>query len=187
MKPDVDASASHAQDGAAAALALRARRGDRVAFEALYRHFAPSVSAVLIAHVGTTLAQDLVQEVFLTALRTIDTLEQPGRVGAWLCSIARNRARDVLRSPARDTGALAESELAAPERDPAAAQEAEEILAVVRGLPEAYRETLCLRLVEGLSGPEIAERTGLTHGSVRVNLCRGMKLLRERLAEGGWS
>ena len=45
-----------------------------------------------------------------------------------------------------------------------------------------YRE-LALRLVEGLTGPEIAARTGLTPGSVRVNLCRGMKLLRERLQE----
>jgi RNA polymerase sigma-70 factor (ECF subfamily) len=57
------------------------------------------------------------------------------------------------------------------------------ILAVVQGLPEAYREPLILRLVEGMTGPEIAERTGLTHGSVRVNLCRGMQLLREKLAE----
>jgi RNA polymerase sigma-70 factor (ECF subfamily) len=48
-------------------------------------------------------------------------------------------------------------------------------------LPEAYRETLILRLVEGLTGPEIAEQTGLSAGSVRVNLHRGMKLLRERL------
>ena len=54
-------------------------------------------------------------------------------------------------------------------------------LDAVKSLPEAYRETLVLRLVEGLSGPEIAERTGLTPASVRVNLHRGMKLLREKL------
>jgi RNA polymerase sigma-70 factor (ECF subfamily) len=56
------------------------------------------------------------------------------------------------------------------------------VLEVIRTLPDAYRETLVLRLVEGLTGPEIAERTGLTPASVRVNLHRGMKLLRERLA-----
>jgi RNA polymerase sigma-70 factor, ECF subfamily len=54
---------------------------------------------------------------------------------------------------------------------------------VLRGLPETYREPLMLRLVEGMTGPEIAERTGLTSGSVRVNLFRGMQLLRERLGE----
>ena len=57
------------------------------------------------------------------------------------------------------------------------------ILAVVRVLPEPYREPLILRLVEGMTGPEIATRTGLTHGSVRVNLCRGMEMLREKLGE----
>ena len=45
----------------------------------------------------------------------------------------------------------------------------------------AYRVTLILRLVEGFTGPEIAAQTGLTEGSVRVNLHRGMKQLRERL------
>ena len=51
--------------------------------------------------------------------------------------------------------------------------------------PAAPADPLVLRLVEGLSGPEIAARTGLTHGSVRVNLHRGMKLLRERLGDAG--
>jgi len=54
-------------------------------------------------------------------------------------------------------------------------------MAAIRELPEAYRETLALRLVEGYSGAEIAELTGLTPDSVRVNLHRGFKLLRERL------
>ena len=54
-------------------------------------------------------------------------------------------------------------------------------MAALRSLPEAYRETLVLRLVEGLTGPEIADRTGLTAASVRVNLHRGMKRLRETL------
>ena len=55
------------------------------------------------------------------------------------------------------------------------------ILDRIRSLPAAYRETLILRLVEGLTGPEIARQTGLTPESVRVNLCRGMKMLRRLL------
>ena len=51
----------------------------------------------------------------------------------------------------------------------------------MKSLPSAYRETLLMRLVEGMTGPEIAEATGLTPGSVRVNLHRGMKQLREKL------
>jgi len=59
---------------------------------------------------------------------------------------------------------------------------ATEILELIAGLPAAYHETLILRLVEGMTGPEIATRTGLTPASVRVNLHRGMKLLREKLS-----
>ena len=70
-----------------------------------------------------------------------------------------------------------------PESDP---ELANAVLATIRELPEAYAETLALRFVEGMSGKEIAERTGKTHASVRVNLTRGMKLLREKLAERGY-
>ena len=63
--------------------------------------------------------------------------------------------------------------------------EAHRALAAIRALPEAYRDTLMLRLVEGMTGPEIAWRTGLTPESVRVNLCRGMKLLRHALDPAG--
>ena len=59
--------------------------------------------------------------------------------------------------------------------------EAREILTAIRSLTETYRETLVLRLVEGMTGAEIAEQTGLTPESVRVNLHRGMKLLKEKL------
>ena len=56
------------------------------------------------------------------------------------------------------------------------------ILEAVMSLSETYRETLILRLVEGMTGPEIAARTGMTHGSVRVNLHRGMEQLRAKLS-----
>jgi RNA polymerase sigma-70 factor (ECF subfamily) len=59
--------------------------------------------------------------------------------------------------------------------------EALAVLDTIRSLPDAYRETLILRLVEGLSGPEIAAQTGLSPDSVRVNLHRGMKMLREKM------
>jgi RNA polymerase sigma-70 factor (ECF subfamily) len=59
--------------------------------------------------------------------------------------------------------------------------ETQTVLNAILSLPEAYREPLVLRLVEGMTGPEIAARTGLTHGSVRVNLHRGLQQLREIL------
>jgi RNA polymerase sigma-70 factor (ECF subfamily) len=155
--------------------------GDRDAFARLYRRFAPTVHGVLVSLVPPADAGDLVHEVFLHALRSIEGLEDPERFGGWICTIARNLARDAHKRR-REVAELPE-ELAQvePETKDGSGEEARLALAALRSLPEAYRETLALRLVEGMSGPQIAARTGMTPGSVRVNLCRGMKLLRERL------
>ena len=159
-----------------AALVASACAGDREAFARLYDMYAPLVHGVLLARVPYDEVGDLVQDVFLVAFRKLGSLRDAGRVGPWLAMIARNRATDFHRR-ARATEELHE-EIARGEGREA---EAAEALEIIRSLPEAYRETLVLRLVEGMTGPEIAERTGLTPESVRVNLCRGMKMLRELL------
>ena len=57
------------------------------------------------------------------------------------------------------------------------------ILAALRQLPESYRDVLILRFVEGLTGPEISAQAGMTEGSVRVKLHRGVEMLRDILRE----
>ena len=153
--------------------------GDRDAFERLHGHYAAMVHAVLLARVPAREAEDLVQDVFLRALRSLDRLRDPAAVGAWLCRIARNCAADFHRKRRRTQQLPDELPQGAP---PAA--EAREALERVRALPEAYRETLLMRLVQGMTGPEISARTGLTPASVRVNLHRGLQLLREQLQAG---
>jgi RNA polymerase sigma-70 factor (ECF subfamily) len=168
-------------------LVLRAQAGDRPAFGALYERFGALVHGVLLARVSAEEARDLVQEVFLVALRRLEELREPGRIGPWLAAIARSRAADQTRRRhlAREEALAADEALPAPRASGTSgeAEEAARALAELRALPEAYRETLALRLVEGLSGAEIAARCGLTEGSVRVNLHRGMQILRARLAE----
>lgn len=168
-----------------AELALAAARGDQQAFAQLYERFAPMVHAILVASGPRGMDQDGTQEVFLSALGAIDQLDEPDRIGGWLATIARNKARDLHRRGLPVENADLEF---VPENpaEPDNSEEAELVLSAVRELPESYRETLVMRLVEGLTGPEIAERTGMTHGSVRVNLHRGMKLLKERLARLGF-
>ena len=156
-------------------LVLAAVAGDRSAFGELYVRYARVIHGILLARVPPKDAEDLVQDVFMAAMRQLRGLRTAGAFRGWLCAIARNRAMDYYRR-AREGGEL--PELASPK---GATNDAFLVLDVVRGLPEAYRETLILRLVEGMTGPEIAERTGLTADSVRVNLCRGMKMLRELL------
>jgi len=159
-----------------AALVGAARCGDQAAFGRLYQRFGRMVHGILLAHGPREEAEDLVQEVFLRAWTQLATLAEPAAFGGWLARMARNRATDALR--ARRTMTPIDPGLAAADSPHA---ETIAVVNLVRALPEAYRETLVLRLVEGLSGPEIAELTGLTPGSVRVNLHRGVAMLRERM------
>jgi RNA polymerase sigma-70 factor (ECF subfamily) len=157
-------------------LVRAAQKGDQVAFGRLFERYTALVHGVLLARLGKADADDLTQEVFLVALEKLPALAEPGAFGAWLATIARNRALDLLRSRPPE----GEMPPDLPSFDPRRA-EAEQVLEIIRQLPEAYREPLVLRLVEGMTGPEIAARTGLSSDSVRVNLHRGMKLLRERM------
>ncbi len=161
-----------------AQLVLAARGGDRAAFGELYERFARMVHGVLLAHVPYTEVEDLLQDVFLIALRRLDTLREPVAFAGWLLTIARNRANDFHRRP-RPSEEIQESSGSINPNE----HEARAALAAIQSLPEAYRETLSLRLVEGMTGPEIAARTGMTPASVRVNLHRGMKQLREKLGK----
>ena len=187
-----------------ARLVHAAQGGDRLAFGELYARYARAVHGIVLSRVPRAEVEDLVQDVFMIAMQQLNALRDPKAFGGWLASIARNRATDYLRR-ALQTSELTEDvwrddaadanrlrTATAVRRGDAKAEglglveapdrtDALTVLAAIRALPEAYRETLVLRLVEGMTGPEIAERTGLTAGSVRVNLHRGMKQLRERL------
>lgn len=160
-----------------AALVQAAQAGDRSAFGALYERYARAVHGIMLAHARPDVADDLVQDVFERALRQIRSLREVKAFGGWLMQIARNRVRDHWR---REPMGEELPERAADARAPAQT-EAEAALNAIRALPEAYRETLLLRLVEGMTGPEIAARVGMRPESVRVNLHRGMKMLRERI------
>ncbi len=160
---------------------ISARDGDRTAFGRLYDLYARMVHGILMARVPLGSVDDLVQDVFVMALRRLTSLRQPASFGAWIAAIARNAANDFHRRP--HTEEQPAEDMPGAERASAATDYPEGLLILdaIGRLPEAYRETLILRLVEDLTGPEIAARTGMTHGSVRVNLHRGMQLLREKL------
>jgi RNA polymerase sigma-70 factor (ECF subfamily) len=170
-----------------AALVAAARAGERVAFGALYERHARMVQAVLCARVAPDGVADLVHDVFLIAMGRLDSLRDDAAFAGWLATIARRRAADWRRRR-RDSRVLGGSR-APPRRSRGrGSRVARERRAGPGGdrlAAEAYRETLLLRFVAGLTGPEIAQRTGLTHGSVRVNLHRGVALLRQRLEGGG--
>jgi RNA polymerase sigma-70 factor, ECF subfamily len=166
-----------------------ARDGDRAAFGRLYERYACMVHGVLLSKVPLDAVDDLVQDVFIRAMRRVSTLRKSDSFAAWLAAIARNVANDYHRRSVPEEqldNDISGGEIGRdrPDRNTSHVDRASglAILDAIRSLPEAYREPLILRFVEGMTGPEIATRTGLTHGSVRVNLHRGMQLLREKLS-----
>jgi RNA polymerase sigma-70 factor, ECF subfamily len=167
------------------ALVQAARAGDHDAYGQLYERYARMVHGVLLSRVAFDVVDDLVQDVFLKAMTELHNLRDGAHFGGWIAAIARNRAADNYRRTreTQDSDGVAETVLI-PENS-SSRLDAHVVLAALQSLPAAYRETLAMRLIDGMAGPEIAARTGLSHGSVRVNLHRGFKLLRERLQPQG--
>jgi RNA polymerase sigma-70 factor (ECF subfamily) len=163
------------RDATVAELAIAACAGSPAAFATLYQRFHRAVHAVALARGDVGDAGDVVQDVFADAWQKLPALREPAAFAGWLLTMARHRAIDVARRR-RPVASLVEASV-----PPTPRAEAMAAVAAIRALPETYRETLIMRLVEGLTGPEIAERTGMTPDSVRVHLSRGLKLLRQRL------
>jgi RNA polymerase sigma-70 factor (ECF subfamily) len=159
-------------------LVRAAQAGDVASFEILYAKYVPVVHAILLGRLPPADADDVAQNVFITAYTKLQSLREPAAFAGWIVRSARNAAEDHRRTMS-ETVELHDAYVT-PETQ-AEDAEAARALDAIRALPAAYRETLMLRLVEGMTGPEISARTGLTPGSVRVNLHRGMQMLRGAL------
>jgi len=159
-------------------LVAQAASGNRAAFDEIHRRLAPFVHGILLSRLPVSECEDVLQDVFIAAFRGIATLRESANIGPWLAGIARHHSADYFR---RHKAALVPLDSRRDIEAPKVSYEGGLILQEIKNLPEAYRETMVLRFVEGFTGPEIAGKTGLTHGSVRVNLSRGIELLRQRL------
>lgn len=176
--------------------ARRSALGDRDAFRLFYEYNAPFVHGVLVACLPASKADDIVQDVFLIAWRDRKQLAQLSNPTAWLCVVARNCARQLLRK-SQSQSELEHSRQDScnlprlhTSQDPSPSTEQNRglrILRALRELPEPYAEVLGLRLVEGLSGPQIASALERSHGTIRVQLTRGMQRLRQALEREGIS
>jgi RNA polymerase sigma-70 factor, ECF subfamily len=160
----------------------QAMGGSQEACSWLYRRYLPLVHGLLLARFRPAIADELTQECFALAFQRLRQLREPAHFGAWIATIARH-----LRSPdgVREESIDERFDVQDPDADPSRQAEAAHLLAAIRSLPGSYAETLALRLVEGMSGAEIAQLTGLTPDSVRVNLHRGMRKLREIVGTPG--
>ncbi len=175
------------------ALVRKARSGDRSAFEELVRRTSRLVFARLYLETGDVhRTEDLLQETLLTAFRSLSKLSEPKAFRSWLLTIAQNVLTDAIRRESRkkratptlaDLAALAHVEDKSPPPDEQLSRRElrSQVLAVLRSLPEEYRLPLTLRYLTGADYETIQMQMGITNGSLRGLLHRGLKLLHERL------
>jgi RNA polymerase sigma-70 factor (ECF subfamily) len=173
-------------------LVERHRCGDSQAFDEVYARFEEMVYNLAFRLSGNyEEAADLTQEVFLRVYRHLGSFGGRSSLKTWIFRIAINHCRDRLsrwRPLTQTIGSdVGEGEVAYP--DPArgpeelavAADEGRRVTSGLARLPQAFREAVVLRDIEGLSYEEIAEVLGVRIGTVRSRIARGRDQLRALL------
>ncbi len=178
------------------ALVRRAQQRDRPAFEELVRRTARLVYSRLYldSNGDSHRAEDLVQETFLQAWRSIEQVTDTAGFRTWLLLIAQSVRIDALRresrrkrsAPGKPAGEAAMANVPDSRGGPSERLEREEArlraMDALRALPEEYRLPLTLRYLGGADYDTIGRQLGLSNGSLRGLLHRGMTRLREALA-----
>jgi len=173
------------------ALWREAREGDREAFGRIVERHQSLVCAVAYSACGNlSRSEDVAQETFLAAWRSLGELREPGRLRGWLCGIARNLAANAWRRERRRGGEPAGleqvAEPEAPGDDPAAAAASREeeglLWRSLEGLPETHREPMVLFYRQGQSVAEVAAALEISEAAARQRLSRGRAMLREGMA-----
>jgi RNA polymerase sigma-70 factor, ECF subfamily len=178
-------------------LVAQAQTGSRSAFEELIRRTSRLVYVRLYLDLGDPHeAEDLTQETFLLAYRSLDQLKEPGQFRGWLCTIAdraridagrherRQKRAAPPRSPAEALGDVP-GKVMGPDAEAERRERREQVLTTVRSLPEDYRLPVMLRYFGGADYAAIETQLGMTNGALRGMLHRGLKLLREKLEAQG--
>lgn len=176
---------------AEAALIERCRRGDLGAFEELYRAHSARLFALINRMVGNAAdAEDLLQEVFLSAHRKLDGFRGESALGTWLYRLATNHCLDYLRSRAAKTGQLTGGLDEEPTlSDMSSRALAERTVAkmdlerAIAELPEGCRAAFLLHDVEGLEHREVADALGIAEGTSKSQVHKARLKLRALLGK----
>jgi RNA polymerase sigma-70 factor, ECF subfamily len=170
----------------ALACVRRAQAGDVDAFEILYRKHAGKVYALCLRLMGDrSAASELMQDVFIRAWRSLSTFRGDSAFSSWLHRLAVNTMLENVRSDSRrETRVLAMDDTS---RLPGAARSSGIELKMdmdeaIASLPRGARLAFVLHDVEGYQHQEIARQLSVSVGTVKAQLHRARRLLRERLA-----
>ena len=174
-------------DRSSSRLAQDLHAGDPRALRAVIDEYRPLMLAFLTSMLKDPAeAEDVLQQCLIDVWRGGQRYDpQRGSLRTWLLVMCRSRALDQLRRRVpepRDPAALS-TELADPHAPEEELLEQWRLADLLRRLPGTEAQLLRLRFYDGLSQPEIAERTGIALGTVKATMIRGLRRLRELLDE----
>ncbi|HEX3720873.1 MAG TPA: sigma-70 family RNA polymerase sigma factor [Verrucomicrobiae bacterium] len=174
-----------------AALVAASLAGDREAFGLIVVRYQSLVCSLAFSATGSlTQSEDLAQEAFVAAWKTLPDLREPASLRPWLCRIARNRICDAFRGEKHEPSHAADmldqlDEAPALEplpHDYAISREEEAILwRAIERIPETYREPLVLFYREHQSVQCVAQKLELSEDAVKQRLSRGRKMLQDHV------
>ncbi|MDT5157693.1 MAG: hypothetical protein QOH51_2050 [Acidobacteriota bacterium] len=172
-------------------LVARVRAGDEEAFRLIFNRYSRPILSFIFDMVGDrTLAEDLAQETFVRAFRGLGTLREETKLSTWLFAIAKNVAREQLRSRRRQEGNVEIDgepafELHDHARTPSGALLDKELSGVIQDalmkLDEDKRTVFTLKVLQQHSYEEIAEITGFSVGKLKTDLHRARAEMRRRI------
>lgn len=173
-----------------AELVAQSRHGNREAFGRIVRRYQGMVSGVIYSFCGDFhRSEDLAQETFISAWKSLSGMNEPEKLAPWLCQIARHKTLDSQRASSREKGRLghlfhipAGRTPASPPQEALAAEERELLWRILSELPQPYRETMVLYYRQRQSTAAVAHAMETTEEAVRQRLARGREMLREHVA-----
>lgn len=181
-------------------LIVKALSGTEEGFEEIVRRYQRPITNYVYRMLGNYDASlDVTQEIFIKVYNSLDRYSSEYKFSTWLYRISHNAAIDYMRRrPAYEQSLETENEngvyhlqfeskAPSPEKQREQGEWREEINAVIKQLPDCYKELIILRHTYDLSYDEIAEITDLPLGTVKNRLFRGRELMREIFLKRGFT
>ena len=171
-------------------LIRRAQQRDQVALTQLYEENFDRIYRYIVLKIGDrTEAEDMTQQVFLNALKSISSYRWKGMpFSAWLFRIAHNQVVDYFRKKSKRATVPLEESLAAGNSDPEQAAERkveiEQLALATKELTKAQQEVISLRFAGELSIAEVAKAMGRSEGAVKALQHSAIVALRRALSAG---
>jgi RNA polymerase sigma-70 factor (ECF subfamily) len=171
-------------------LVERCKQGDPQGFQTLYRQYSKAMFNTSLRIVNNTAdAEDVLQESFLDAFRSLHDFHYRSTFGAWLKKIVINKSINILRKRRNDFIDMENSDLqGVPEEEPVNETEiqyrVEEVKKSITRLPDGYRTVLSLYLLEGYDHEEISQILNISHNTVRTQYVRAKQKLLTIIKQG---